>query len=130
MGLGGEDVVLFFVRSLWSKAPRCHKGDLTDTLSCPRSVASELNSSRASAKSPTQRYNPFDGKAEEPSSAESTPVHAASLKADLVPEGTDQSESCTELEVIRLVQGRKHSPIAWPRLSLASARGSCGPLLS
>ncbi|XP_026571674.1 pleckstrin homology domain-containing family M member 2 isoform X2 [Pseudonaja textilis] len=83
------------------------EGDLTDTLSCPRSVASEVNSSRASAKSPTQRYNPFDGKAEGPSSAESTPVHAASLKADLVPEGTDQSESCTELEVIRLAKKKK-----------------------
>ncbi|KAL7976159.1 hypothetical protein Chor_008256 [Crotalus horridus] len=82
------------------------KGDLTDTLSCPRSVASELNGSRASAKSPTQRYNPFNGKAEGPSSAESTPVHAASLRADLLAEGTDQSEGCTELEVIRLCWGR------------------------
>ncbi|XP_070812359.1 pleckstrin homology domain-containing family M member 2 isoform X1 [Pituophis catenifer annectens] len=83
------------------------EGDLTDTLSCPRSVVSELNSCRASAKSPTQRYNPFDGKAEGPSSAESTPVHAASLKADLMPEGTDQSEGCTELEVIRLAKKKK-----------------------
>ncbi|XP_070615534.1 pleckstrin homology domain-containing family M member 2 isoform X4 [Erythrolamprus reginae] len=83
------------------------EGDLTDTLSCPRSVASELNSCRASAKSPTQRYNPFDGKAEGLSSAESTPVHAASLKADLVPDGTDQSEGCMELEVIRLAKKKK-----------------------
>lgn len=90
-------------------------------------MASELNGSRASAKSPTQRYNPFDGKADGPSSAESTPAHAASLQADLVPEGTDQSEGCTELEVIRFVPWGKCSPIAWPRLALASARG---PLLS
>ncbi|XP_039223080.1 pleckstrin homology domain-containing family M member 2 isoform X1 [Crotalus tigris] len=83
------------------------EGDLTDTLSCPRSVASELNGSRASAKSPTQRYNPFNGKAEGPSSAESTPVHAASLRADLLAEGTDQSEGCTELEVIRLAKKKK-----------------------
>ncbi|XP_070615533.1 pleckstrin homology domain-containing family M member 2 isoform X3 [Erythrolamprus reginae] len=88
-------------------APSSEEGDLTDTLSCPRSVASELNSCRASAKSPTQRYNPFDGKAEGLSSAESTPVHAASLKADLVPDGTDQSEGCMELEVIRLAKKKK-----------------------
>ncbi|XP_032087857.1 pleckstrin homology domain-containing family M member 2 isoform X4 [Thamnophis elegans] len=83
------------------------EGDLTDTLSCPRSVASELNSCQASAKSPTQRYNPFDGKVEAPSSAESTPVHAASLKGGFAPEGTDQSEGGTELEVIRLAKKKK-----------------------
>ncbi|XP_007437124.1 pleckstrin homology domain-containing family M member 2 isoform X1 [Python bivittatus] len=84
------------------------EGDLTDTLSCPRSVASELNSSRASAKSPTQRYNPFNGKAEGLSSVETTPVHTASQeKADLIPEGADRSEGCTELEVIRLAKKKK-----------------------
>ncbi|PKU30686.1 hypothetical protein llap_19010 [Limosa lapponica baueri] len=78
-------------------------GDLTDTLSCPRSTASEANGSKASVKSPTQRYNPFnEEKADVPSSTETTPVHAASQeKAEATPEGTDQSESCTELEVIR-----------------------------
>lgn len=36
------------------------------------------------------------------SSTETTPVHTASQeKAEATPEGTDQSESCTELEVIR-----------------------------
>ncbi|KAM6402643.1 pleckstrin homology domain-containing family M member 2 isoform 2-T2 [Rhynochetos jubatus] len=84
-------------------------GDLTDTLSCPRSTASEANGSKASVKSPTQRYNPFnEEKAEALSSAETTPVHAASReKAEGTPEGTDQSESCTELEVIRLAKKKK-----------------------
>ncbi|XP_010153673.1 PREDICTED: pleckstrin homology domain-containing family M member 2, partial [Eurypyga helias] len=84
-------------------------GDLTDTLSCPRSTASEANSSKASVKSPTQRYNPFnEEKADVPSSAETTPVHTASReKAEGTPEGTDQSESCTELEVIRLAKKKK-----------------------
>ncbi|KAM8796441.1 pleckstrin homology domain-containing family M member 2 [Eudromia elegans] len=84
-------------------------GDLTDTLSCPRSTASEANSSKASVKSPTQRYNPFnEEKGDVPSSAETTPVHTASWeKAEATPEGTDQSESCTELEVIRLAKRKK-----------------------
>uniref|UniRef100_H9GK51 Pleckstrin homology domain-containing family M member 2 n=1 Tax=Anolis carolinensis TaxID=28377 RepID=H9GK51_ANOCA len=90
-------------------------GDLTDTLSCPRSVTSELTAGRASAKSPPQqqqqqlhRYNPFNEKAEAPSSLESTPVHsAAPEKPDgTAAEGTDQSEGGTELEVIRSVSGR------------------------
>lgn len=76
-------------------------GELTDTLSCPHSTASEANGGRAAARSPTLRHNPFNqDKAE--SSADTTPVHAAARdKADATPEGTDQSESCTELEVIR-----------------------------
>ncbi|KAJ6656831.1 hypothetical protein lerEdw1_003162 [Lerista edwardsae] len=83
-------------------------GDLTDTLSCPHSVASELSSVQASARSPTQRYNPFNGKAEAPSSAETTPVHSAlQEQAEGAAEGTDQSESCTELEVIRLAKKKK-----------------------
>lgn len=54
-------------------------------------------------KSPTQRYNPFnEEKADALSSTETTPVHTASQgQAEATPEGTDQSESCTELEVIR-----------------------------
>uniref|UniRef100_A0A8D0FIC0 Pleckstrin homology domain-containing family M member 2 n=1 Tax=Strix occidentalis caurina TaxID=311401 RepID=A0A8D0FIC0_STROC len=84
-------------------------GELTDTLSCPRSTASEANGSKASVKSPTQRYNPFnEEKADVPSSTETTPVHTASQeKAEATPEGTDQSESCTELEVIRLAKKKK-----------------------
>lgn len=80
-------------------------GDLTDTLSCPRSVTSEPNSCRPSAKSPTQRYNPFNEKAEVPSSVETTPVHSASQeRADGAAHGTDQAENGLELEVIRSVQ--------------------------
>ncbi|NXI56010.1 PKHM2 protein, partial [Chloroceryle aenea] len=84
-------------------------GDLTDTLSCPRSTTSEANGGKASVKSPTQRYNPFnEEKADAPSSTETTPVHTASQeKAEATPEGTDQSESCTELEVIRLAKKKK-----------------------
>ncbi|NXI36703.1 PKHM2 protein, partial [Galbula dea] len=84
-------------------------GELTDTLSCPRSTASEANGSKASAKSPTQRHNPFnEERAEALSSSETTPVHtAAQEKAEATPEGTDQSESCTELEVIRLAKKKK-----------------------
>lgn len=94
-------------------------GDLTDTLSCPRSVTSELNTSRASARSPTQqRHNPFNEKAEALSSTETTPLHSASQeKADLAAtEGTDQSESCTELEVIRCVwpSSGKRRPVQQP----------------
>lgn len=90
-------------------APSSEDGDLTDTLSCPRSTASEANGSRAALRSPTQRHNPFnEDRAEAPSSADTTPVHAASRdKAEATPEGTDQSESCTELEVIRLAKKKK-----------------------
>ncbi|KFR04031.1 Pleckstrin homology domain-containing family M member 2, partial [Opisthocomus hoazin] len=90
-------------------APSSEDGDLTDTLSCPRSTSSEANGSKASVKSPTQRYNPFnEEKADTPSSTETTPVHTASQeKAEATPEGTDQSESCTELEVIRLAKKKK-----------------------
>ncbi|KYO24618.1 pleckstrin homology domain-containing family M member 2 isoform X8 [Alligator mississippiensis] len=90
-------------------APSSEDGDLTDTLSCPRSVASDTNGSKVSVKSPTQRYNPFnEEKAEVVSSSETTPVHAASQeRVDAATEGTDQSESCTELEVIRLAKKKK-----------------------
>ncbi|KAL8198232.1 UNVERIFIED_CONTAM: Pleckstrin y domain-containing M member 2 [Gekko kuhli] len=71
-------------------------GDLTDTLSCP-------------PKSPTQRYNPFNKKAEVPSSAETTPVHhpASQERAGPVAEAADPSGSCPELEVIRLAKKKK-----------------------
>nr|XP_056721095.1 pleckstrin homology domain-containing family M member 2 isoform X2 [Euleptes europaea] len=77
-------------------APSSEDGDLTDTLSCP-------------PKSPTQRYNPFNKKAEVPSSTETTPVHhsASQERADPVAEGTGQSESCPEVEVIRLAKKKK-----------------------
>uniref|UniRef100_A0A8C9U8U8 Pleckstrin homology domain-containing family M member 2 n=1 Tax=Serinus canaria TaxID=9135 RepID=A0A8C9U8U8_SERCA len=90
-------------------APSSEDGDLTDTLSCPRSATSEPNGGRAAARSPTQRHNPFNqDRAEVPSSADTTPVHVASRdRAEATPEGTDQSESCTELEVIRLAKKKK-----------------------
>ncbi|XP_077167728.1 pleckstrin homology domain-containing family M member 2 isoform X2 [Paroedura picta] len=77
-------------------APSSEDGDGTDTLSCP-------------PKSPTQRHNPFNKKAERLSSAESTPVHlpASQERTDPVAEGTDQPESCPELEVIRLAKRKK-----------------------
>uniref|UniRef100_A0A670J286 Pleckstrin homology and RUN domain containing M2 n=1 Tax=Podarcis muralis TaxID=64176 RepID=A0A670J286_PODMU len=106
-------------------------GDLTDTLSCSRSTASEVNNCRASAKSPTQqRYNPFNEKAEALSSIETTPVHSASQeKADLTTtEGTDQSENCMELEVIRSVVGGRQkaqgSLASWNPMKLPSI--ACG----
>ncbi|KAM7139071.1 pleckstrin homology domain-containing family M member 2 isoform 1-T1 [Macrochelys suwanniensis] len=84
-------------------------GDLTDTLSCPHSVASDLNGCKAPMKSPTQRYNPFnEEKADALSSTETTPAHTASLeRMDTTAEGTDQLESGTELEVIRLAKKKK-----------------------
>ncbi|CAM4578210.1 unnamed protein product [Lepidochelys kempii] len=84
-------------------------GDLTDTFSCPHSVASDLNGCKASMKSPTQRYNPFnEEKVEVLSSTETTPAHTTSLeRMDTTMEGTDQLESGTELEVIRLAKKKK-----------------------
>uniref|UniRef100_A0A8C3SUZ8 Pleckstrin homology domain-containing family M member 2 n=1 Tax=Chelydra serpentina TaxID=8475 RepID=A0A8C3SUZ8_CHESE len=84
-------------------------GDLTDTLSCPHSVASDLNGCKAPMKSPTQRYNPFnEEKADALSSTETTPAHTASLeRMDATTESTDQLESGTELEVIRSVLAKK-----------------------
>ncbi|XP_075762439.1 pleckstrin homology domain-containing family M member 2 isoform X2 [Pelodiscus sinensis] len=81
-------------------APSSEDGDLTDTLSCPHSVASGPNGSKASAKSPTQRYNPFNAEtAAVLSSTETTPAHSASP--------LEQLESGTELEVIRLAKKKK-----------------------
>ncbi|CAM2104347.1 unnamed protein product [Caretta caretta] len=90
-------------------APSSEDGDLTDTFSCPHSVASDLNGCKASMKSPTQRYNPFnEEKVEVLSSTETTPAHTASLeRMDTTMEGTDQLESGTELEVIRLAKKKK-----------------------
>ncbi|EMP42081.1 Pleckstrin like proteiny domain-containing family M member 2 [Chelonia mydas] len=90
-------------------APSSEDGDLTDTFSCPHSVASDLNGCKASMKSPTQRYNPFnEEKVEVLSSTETTPAHTASLeRMDATMEGTDQLESGTELEVIRLAKKKK-----------------------
>ncbi|XP_042333865.1 pleckstrin homology domain-containing family M member 2 isoform X2 [Sceloporus undulatus] len=111
-------------------APSSEDGDLTDTLSCPRSVTSELTAGRASAKSPLQqRYNPFNGKAEAPSSAETTPVHSATQEkaGGTTAHGTDQSESCTELEVIRLAKKKKTGKKKKARSEEAAIPAPAGP---
>nr|KAF6444816.1 pleckstrin homology and RUN domain containing M2 [Molossus molossus] len=81
-------------------------GDLTDTVSGPRSTASDLTSSKASTRSPTQRHNPFnEDQAETVSSSDTTPVHATSQeKESHTPELPD---TCTELEVIRVTKKKK-----------------------
>lgn len=76
-------------------------GDLTDTISGPRSTASDLTSSKASTKSPTQRHNPFNEEQPEAvSSSDTTPVHATSQEKEEA-QTPDQPDACTELEVIR-----------------------------
>ena len=76
-------------------------GDLTDTVSGPRSTASDLTSSKASTKSPTQRHNPFsEDPAETVSSSDTTPVHTTSQEKG-EPHTLDLPDACTELEVIR-----------------------------
>ncbi|XP_059547131.1 pleckstrin homology domain-containing family M member 2 isoform X2 [Myotis daubentonii] len=75
-------------------------GDLTDTVSGPRSTASDLTSSKASTKSPTQRHNPFnEEQAEAVSSSDTTPVHSASQGKE--PHPSELLDAGTELEVIR-----------------------------
>ncbi|XP_036112809.1 pleckstrin homology domain-containing family M member 2 isoform X2 [Molossus molossus] len=87
-------------------APSSEDGDLTDTVSGPRSTASDLTSSKASTRSPTQRHNPFnEDQAETVSSSDTTPVHATSQeKESHTPELPD---TCTELEVIRVTKKKK-----------------------
>ncbi|XP_049733963.1 pleckstrin homology domain-containing family M member 2 [Elephas maximus indicus] len=82
-------------------------GDLTDTVSGPRSTASDLTSSKASTKSPTQRHNPFnEDQGEGMSSSDTTPVHTASLEKE-ESQALDLPEACTELEVIRVTKKKK-----------------------
>uniref|UniRef100_A0A8C9Q3Z1 Pleckstrin homology domain-containing family M member 2 n=1 Tax=Spermophilus dauricus TaxID=99837 RepID=A0A8C9Q3Z1_SPEDA len=88
-------------------APSSEDGDLTDTVSGPRSTASDLTSSKASTKSPTQRHNPFnEEQAETVSSSDTTPVHTSSQE-----KGESQAlgllDACTELEVIRVTKKKK-----------------------
>lgn len=78
-------------------------GDLTDTVSGPRSTASDPTSSKASTKSPTQRHNPFsEDQAETVSSSDTTPVHTTSQEKG-ESRTLDLPDACTELEVIRSV---------------------------
>ncbi|XP_014388778.1 PREDICTED: pleckstrin homology domain-containing family M member 2 isoform X1 [Myotis brandtii] len=81
-------------------------GDLTDTVSGPRSTASDLTSSKASTKSPTQRHNPFnEEQAEAVSSSDTTPVHTASQGKE--PHPPELLDAGTELEVIRVTKKKK-----------------------
>uniref|UniRef100_A0A8C2M0K3 Pleckstrin homology domain-containing family M member 2 n=1 Tax=Cricetulus griseus TaxID=10029 RepID=A0A8C2M0K3_CRIGR len=82
-------------------------GDLTDTISGPRSTASDLTSSKTSTKSPTQRHNPFNEEQPEAvSSSDTTPVHTTSQEKEKA-QAPDQSDGCTELEVIRVTKKKK-----------------------
>ncbi|OWK08141.1 PLEKHM2 [Cervus elaphus hippelaphus] len=82
-------------------APSSEDGDLTDTVSGPRSTTSDPTSSKASTKSPTQRHNPFnEDQAETVSSSDTTPVHTSSQEKG-ESHTPDLPDTCTELEVIR-----------------------------
>lgn len=90
-------------------APSSEEGELMEAITYSQTVASESCAMLTVVKSPTQRYNPFNGaRSDELTSSESTPAHTASLgKTDDTADATDQSESCTELEVIRLGKKKK-----------------------
>ncbi|XP_064445945.1 pleckstrin homology domain-containing family M member 2 isoform X4 [Mirounga angustirostris] len=82
-------------------------GDLTDTVSGPRSTASDPTSSKASTKSPTQRHNPFsEDQAETVSSSDTTPVHSTSQEKG-ESHAVDLPDPSTELEVIRVTKKKK-----------------------
>lgn len=81
-------------------------GDLTDTISGPRSTASDLTSSKTSTKSPTQRHNPFNEEQAETASCDTTPVHTTSQEKEEA-QAPDQPDACTELEVIRVTKKKK-----------------------
>uniref|UniRef100_A0A2K6G847 Pleckstrin homology and RUN domain containing M2 n=1 Tax=Propithecus coquereli TaxID=379532 RepID=A0A2K6G847_PROCO len=82
-------------------------GDLTDTVSGPRSTASDLASSKASTRSPTQRHNPFNQEqAEVVSSSDTTPVHTTPPEKE-ESRALDLPDACTELEVIRVTKKKK-----------------------
>ncbi|XP_046939232.1 pleckstrin homology domain-containing family M member 2 isoform X2 [Lynx rufus] len=88
-------------------APSSEDGDLTDTVSGPRSTASDPTSSKASTKSPTQRHNPFsEDQAETVSSSDTTPVHTMSQEKG-ESRTLDLPDACTELEVIRVTKKKK-----------------------
>uniref|UniRef100_A0A8C6D3M7 Pleckstrin homology domain-containing family M member 2 n=1 Tax=Moschus moschiferus TaxID=68415 RepID=A0A8C6D3M7_MOSMO len=90
-------------------------GDLTDTVSGPRSTTSDPTSSKASTKSPTQRHNPFnEDQAETVSSSDTTPVHTSSQEKG-EPHSPDPPDTCTELEVIRVTKKKKTGKKKKPR---------------
>uniref|UniRef100_A0A8C8Z4B5 Pleckstrin homology domain-containing family M member 2 n=1 Tax=Prolemur simus TaxID=1328070 RepID=A0A8C8Z4B5_PROSS len=82
-------------------------GDLTDTVSGPRSTASDLASSKASTRSPPQRHNPFNQEqAEVISSSDTTPVHTTPPEKE-ESRALDLPDACTDLEVIRVTKKKK-----------------------
>ncbi|XP_069859998.1 pleckstrin homology domain-containing family M member 2 isoform X1 [Dipodomys merriami] len=90
-------------------------GDVTDTVSGPRSTASDVTSSKASTKSPTQRHNPFnEEQAETVSSPDTTPVHTVCQEQGEAP-ALDLPDACTELEVIRVTKKKKAGKKKKPR---------------
>ncbi|CAK6441551.1 unnamed protein product [Pipistrellus nathusii] len=87
-------------------SPSSEDGDLTDTVSDPRSTASDLTSSKASTKSPTQCHNPFnEEQAEAVSSSDTTAVHTSSQGTE--PHPPELLDAGTELEVIRVTKKKK-----------------------
>ncbi|XP_020729330.2 pleckstrin homology domain-containing family M member 2 isoform X2 [Odocoileus virginianus] len=96
-------------------APSSEDGDLTDTVSGPRSTTSDPTSSKASTKSPTQRHNPFnEDQAETVSSSDTTPVHTSSQEKGEC-HTPDLPDTCTELEVIRVTKKKKTGKKKKPR---------------
>ncbi|KAM4871967.1 pleckstrin homology domain-containing family M member 2 isoform 2-T2 [Thomomys bottae] len=88
-------------------APSSEDGDVTDTVSGPRSTASDVASSKASTKSPTQHHNPFnEEQAETVSSSDTTPVHTVCQEQGEAL-GLDLPDACAELEVIRVSKKKK-----------------------
>uniref|UniRef100_A0A8C8YZC9 Pleckstrin homology domain-containing family M member 2 n=1 Tax=Prolemur simus TaxID=1328070 RepID=A0A8C8YZC9_PROSS len=88
-------------------APSSEDGDLTDTVSGPRSTASDLASSKASTRSPPQRHNPFNQEqAEVISSSDTTPVHTTPPEKE-ESRALDLPDACTDLEVIRVTKKKK-----------------------
>ncbi|XP_014856538.1 PREDICTED: pleckstrin homology domain-containing family M member 2 isoform X2 [Poecilia mexicana] len=97
------------------------EGDLTDQASCPRSAGSDpqtvvsdtvvvtstavgKTAARLSPSSPTSRHNPFNEDSDTNTSADVTPVHAASRRNTT----EDETEvNGNELEVIRMAKRKK-----------------------
>ncbi|XP_043975844.1 pleckstrin homology domain-containing family M member 2 isoform X1 [Gambusia affinis] len=97
------------------------EGDLTDQASCPRSAGSDpqtvvsdtvvvkstavgKTAARLSPNSPTSRHNPFNEDSDTNTSADVTPVHAASRRNTT----EDETEvNGNELEVIRMAKRKK-----------------------
>ncbi|XP_043975861.1 pleckstrin homology domain-containing family M member 2 isoform X2 [Gambusia affinis] len=102
-------------------APSSEEGDLTDQASCPRSAGSDpqtvvsdtvvvkstavgKTAARLSPNSPTSRHNPFNEDSDTNTSADVTPVHAASRRNTT----EDETEvNGNELEVIRMAKRKK-----------------------